>query len=306
MLAAFLTTIFFSLSAIFATRSTRLIGATEANFWRMACATVCLSVWAFAFGQGLDGEAFPVLFVSGVVGIGIGDMALFQTLPRLGSRLSLLITQCLTAPFGAAIEWFWLHTHLTTGQMLSGATILIGIAISLAPGRHLNLSRKMVIPGVLFGVLSAFGQASGAVLSRKALTQLHQDGVVIDGGTAAFQRLTGGLLFGAIALLIIKWRAVKGHISRSEETPTMPSKEKWRRVWPWVVANSFAGQVFGGSCYQWAFQTAPTGIVLPIVATTPLVAIPFTLWLEGERVTMQSLVGGAIAVGGVAALTLQG
>jgi len=102
--AAFLTTILFSISVISGHRSAKLIGGTEANFWRLTCATLFLAFWAYGFGIGLEGNAFPLFFLSGIIGIGIGDVALFQALPRLGSRLSLLLIQCLTAPFDALIE----------------------------------------------------------------------------------------------------------------------------------------------------------------------------------------------------------
>ena len=124
----------------------------------------------------------------------------------------------------------------------------------------------------------------------------------IDGGTAAYQRVIGGLLLAGICLLVVKWREIKGHLARSGEYPTLPSREKWRRLWPWVLANSLAGQTIGVTCYQWAFQTTPTGIVLPIVAMTPLVAIPFSLVMEKERPSARSIAGGVIAVAGVVGL----
>jgi len=58
------------------------------------------------------------------------------------------------------------------------------------------------------------------------------------------------------------------------------------------------------SCYQWALKIAPTGIVLPIVAMTPIVIIPFSRYVEGERATMRSLIGGAVAVAGAVLLAL--
>jgi drug/metabolite transporter (DMT)-like permease len=57
-------------------------------------------------------------------------------------------------------------------------------------------------------------------------------------------------------------------------------------------------------CYQWALSTTPSGIVLPIVATLPLVVIPFAWRLEGDRPGGRSIIGGIIAVTGVIALTL--
>jgi drug/metabolite transporter (DMT)-like permease len=58
------------------------------------------------------------------------------------------------------------------------------------------------------------------------------------------------------------------------------------------------------SCFQWALKTTPTGIVLPIVATTPLMVIPFAYVLEKERPSVRSLIGSVVAVLGAAALTL--
>ena len=261
-----------------------------------------LSLWAWSFGQGLSGESFPIFFLSGIIGIGVGDVALFQTLPRLGSRLTLVVVQCLTAPFAAAIEWLWLGTKLTVPQIACGAIILLGIAISLAPGRDLKISARQLVPGLLFGIAAAFGGAFGAVLSRKAYAVAGGHAEHIDGATAAYQRVLGGLLIGGLCLLVVKWREIRGHITSSGENPTLPSREKWRKLWPWVLANSLAGQTIGVSCYQWAFQTTPTGIVLPIVAITPLVAIPFSLVMEKERPSARSLLGGMIAVGGVVGL----
>lgn len=304
MFAAFLTTIFFSISIICGGRSAKMIGGSEANFWRLTFATIFLSFWALSFGQGISGDTFPIFVWSGVIGIGIGDVALFQALPRLGSRLTLLLVQCLTAPFGAAIEWLWLRTPLSVAQIVCGGIILAGIAVSLAPGRLAHMEKKQLGPGILFGVLAALGGAIGAVLSRKAYAVIHDEGPHIDGATAAFQRLLGGLLVGGIALLIVKWRAVKGHFTFDRENPTLPSREKWKRAGPWILANSLAGQTIGVSCYQWAFQTTPTWVVLSIVATAPLVAIPFTMVMEKERPSLHSIVGGAIAVLGVIALAL--
>jgi drug/metabolite transporter (DMT)-like permease len=48
--------------------------------------------------------------------------------------------------------------------------------------------------------------------------------------------------------------------------------------------------------------TTPSGLVMPIVAATPLVIVPFSYWLEGERPSRRSLVGGAVAVTGAVAL----
>jgi drug/metabolite transporter (DMT)-like permease len=78
--------------------------------------------------------------------------------------------------------------------------------------------------------------------------------------------------------------------------------ERWRQAWPWVLANAMMGQVLGVSCYQWALKTTPTGLVLAIVSTAPLVIIPFSSIVEGEKMTRRSICGGILAVLGAIVL----
>ena len=101
MLAALLTTLLFATSAICGYRTARQVGGVEANFWRITLATIFLTVWAFTFGRQFAGA--PGWFMlSGFFGIGLGDSAYFQALPRLGSRRTVLLSQCLTAPFAGS------------------------------------------------------------------------------------------------------------------------------------------------------------------------------------------------------------
>ena len=67
-----------------------------------------------------------------------------------------------------------------------------------------------------------------------------------------------------------------------------------------------SGPAIGVACYQWALSAAPTAVVLPIVAATPLVVMPFAHFLEGDRISLRTLLGGIFAVGGVAGLALVG
>ena len=88
VLAALFCTVLFSISITCGHRSAKLIGGAEANFWRLSLAGLLLGTWSYTVGTGIGGPAFPLLFCSGVIGIGIGDLAFFQTLPRVGSRLT--------------------------------------------------------------------------------------------------------------------------------------------------------------------------------------------------------------------------
>jgi len=304
VLAALLCTLLFSISITCGHRSAKLIGGTEANFWRLSLAGLLLGVWAYAFGIGINSAAFPLFFLSGAVGIGIGDVAFFQALPRLGSRLTSLLIGCLSAPLAALIEWLWLGTALSRPQILWGLLTVGGVALALMPDEHRQRTRRAGFVGTLFSVLSAVCGAAGGVLSRKAYEVVHSTGEYLDGGNAGFQRALGGLLLAGICLLVVKRRVFKVQAHAPPELVIAASIKKWRGVWPWVLGNGLAGQTLGVSCMQWALETTPAGIVFAILALTPVVIIPFARVLEGERPSRRSLVGCAIAVAGVAALAL--
>jgi drug/metabolite transporter (DMT)-like permease len=300
MLAALLTTLLWAVSAVTGSRSARLVGGTEANFWRLVFATALLGVWAHSFGQGLDGVSFPLFLCSGIVGVG-ADFFLFQSYPLLGARLTLLIIQCGAALTGAAIERLWQGTRLTGWQIAAAGTVLAGVALALAPGKHLTATPGQLRLGVVFSVLAALGNGWGAVLSRRAFAVAGAAGQNIDGPTAAYQRLMGGLIVAGVCLLAVASRRALAPVPSAQPTGASRASQ-WRRAWPWVLVTGLVGQALGVSCYQWALKTTATGMVLAITSTAPLVIIPLSSVMEGEKMTCRSVCGGILAVVGVIVL----
>lgn len=299
MFAALLTTIFFSFSAIFATRSIKVIGATTANLGRLGLALLFLGLYAHTLGAGMGGAGRNWFILSGVIGMGLGDLALFAALPRLGSRLTVLMCQCLAVPIAIQAEWLWMDTRLTVPQLLWALVILIGVAVALMPSRADAPKVPVTRLGLLCGFLAAAGQGLGAVVSRHAYAVTTEAGTAIDGISAAYQRISGGLLITG-AYFGVQYLARRRTASAA---PVRRDAATRRRGWLFITLNALAGPTLGVSCYQWALATTPSGIVLPIVATTPLVIIPLTYWIEGDRPSRRSILGGALAVAGVIALT---
>jgi drug/metabolite transporter (DMT)-like permease len=182
---------------------------------------------------------------------------------------------------------------MTALQVASSALILIGVALALAPGAKEIIPAGHRIAGFGFGLLAAAGQAWGAVLSRYAFQRAHAIGLSIDGITAAYQRIWGGVLSLGLLLLLGamhgRWRP------SSAEAP----QRAWRKAWPWVLANAVAGPALGVSCYQWALKSAPSSVVLSIVATTPLTAMFLAFVVEGALPARRAIFGSFLAVAGV-------
>jgi drug/metabolite transporter (DMT)-like permease len=299
MFPAILATLLFAGSVTAAGRTTRAMGSDRANLWRIVVATVVLGIWAFAFGPGTGGGAFGWFFLSGVVGFGLGDLALYHSFPRIGPRLGALMVNCLAAPFAAAIEWFWLGTTMNAAQLLCVTIILGGVGLSLFPDRPSAVPSGERWLGVVFGVIAGLGQGYGAVLSRRAFEAAAEGGLEVDGGSAAFQRLLGGMLIVLLRGGWLLWMARLSDHSRGNAQAFSPPP---RRLWPLVLTNGLAGPGIGVACFQWALKTTPAGIVLPITATTPLVVIPFTWVFDGDRPGWRSVLGGVLAVLGVIGL----
>jgi drug/metabolite transporter (DMT)-like permease len=282
------------MSAVAGTRFTKIVGGFEANFFRITVATVLLGLYAHTLGTGFQGQSLPYFLLSGVIGFGVGDLALYQAFPRIGSRLVMILVHCLAAPIAAAVEWFWLGTALSGLQVCSSLVILAGVAIALAPKEHLHIPRNALVLGIVLGIIAAFGQGFGTVISRKAYAVATAAGEHIDGLTAAYQRIWGGVGFAVAGYIIARWR--------KSDVPEAPFLVRMRPAWKWLAVNATFGPAIGVGFMQFALEKAPTGIVLPIIALSPLTIIPFSRRFENEKPTLRSLIGGAIAVAGVVGL----
>ena len=288
---AFVTTFLFAASSVLAARSQQAVGPARANLGRLFLGVFILGLWAHVFGQGLGGPAINWFLLSGLLGMGLGDLAFFAALPFIGSLLTSTLNQCLAVPIAIAVEWLWLDTRLSAAQLGSIAVILAGIVVALIP-KSSEVARSGRRWGVALGIAAAAGQGLGAVFSRHAFALAAEAGAPIDGITAAYQRALGGL---GLTLL---WFGAMAWFRRDPGPPrTPPARAHW-----WIVAHAMAGPVLGMSSFQLALATTPSGIVLPIAACAPLAVIPLAYWLEGERPSKRSLVGGAIAVVGAVAL----
>ncbi|MEN9634818.1 MAG: hypothetical protein RL077_3222 [Verrucomicrobiota bacterium] len=303
MIASFLAALLFAFNATCATHSLRGLGPVRANLSRLAIAALLLGIFAHAFGGGFTSASLPWFLLSGVIGMGLGDLGVFAALPLLGSRLTVLMTQCLAAPLAALGEWWWLGSPLSAAQIIWGFFILGAVALALTPSRA-SFPRVPVRPlGLLFGLVAAAGQGFGALISRKGVLVAEAAGEAAHnatfGLTAAYQRIAAGLVFVLIWFGVLRW------CRRLPPAPSPADPAKLRTYRMWMLANALAGPVLGVGCYQWALATTPSGIVLPIAATAPLLSIPFAFWLEGDRPTRRAILGGLLAVVGCVALSVE-
>lgn len=281
---------FYAWSVTCARRSSAHHGPDLANLGRLLIAVIVIGLFVAFSDRHPFCAGWEWLILGGVLGLGIGDIALFHALPRIGVGLTMLLTQCLAAPFALILEYQALGHSPNGAQMLAALVILIGVGVALgAPAEGDPADRRT---GVWLGVLSALGQACGAVSTPLTVEACKQAGETIpDGFAQAFVRLLGGL---PVVLLFLLWASRKEGLFAKIRRPYAFASAPW-----WMLMNGIAGPALGVACYQWALTQHPAALVLSVVALTPLIGLIMQWAIEGQRPSWRLWLGGAIAIIGV-------
>jgi drug/metabolite transporter (DMT)-like permease len=300
-IAALVTAVFWTVSALSFETAGRRVGSAAVNLLRMPLAFVLLSIYCL-FVRGLPlpsdapARAWAWLSVSGLVGFVLGDLLLFRAFVVLGSRLSMLVMTLVplfTALFGRLVMGETLPTRKLAGM---GITLLgVGIAVlerkNGAPDRHTAIARAGAaaptrpLSGVCLALGGAVGQAMGLVLSKHGMgsynafasTQVREIAAV-----AAYL-----ILFTSLGI----WPRVAGAL-------------KDGRSLLFTSLGSFFGPFLGVSFSLLSVQNAEAGVASTIMSIVPVLIIPPSVLLFRERVTLAETAGALAAVGGVALLFL--
>ena len=296
MFAALLCTVLFSASAVSARKTTERLGGTEANFVRLIFAPTLMLLVALSFGPALMGYWHPKVFglflLSGAIGFGLGDIALFRAFPHSAPAHHPDRPLLVRARGGDHRIFLARHHHDAAANRLRGGY----------PGRRRrgtrtqenpNLERSNLFKGIGWGLIAAFGQGFGAGVLSRVITEnvAPGTGVELDGFhagiTVAVQRMLGGMLFSGLFLLAVRAGQNTNRI-RLWPATRLDGTNDWRGGYPWLLATGLAGPALGVTCYQWALLDNATGVVLPIIATTPLVVIPMSIALNEEKPSWRS------------------
>ena len=227
-----------------------------------------------------------LLSLSGVIGIGLGDTAYFAALNSLGARRTLLL-ETASPPIGALLALIFIGEQLTYLAWCGILLTVLGIAWVISernPVDNTSLSQQ----GIVYGILAAIAQATGAVISRFALIQSD-----ISPLESTLIRLVGGTVI-VLGLLLFP-------------IPITPAKAKWRLSWRslGIIAIAATGSTYLGIwLQQTSLKYAPTGIAQTFLATSPLFVLPIVA-LQGEKISWRAVLGVMISLGGIALMFIR-
>lgn len=285
--SALATAMLWTLSTLAWTSAGRRVGALPVSFHRLmiTCALLALH-GGLLHGRWLptdiDPETWLILGLSGVMGFFVCDLCVFHAFLIIGPRLTLLL-QALSPPAAALISWIAMGEALSIRQWLAMLVILGGVTWVVRERRSPVGPRSVPHPsprGILLAAVAALAQAVAMTLSRKGIGQ-H------DAVAATYIRVLAAIP-GYVALLVVlgRWPAVFGALRNG-------------RAMAIIAAGSVVGPFLGVILCMIALRHSPTGVVVTLVNTMPVLILPFTILVYRESVSLRAAVGAAITVIGV-------
>jgi drug/metabolite transporter (DMT)-like permease len=174
-LAALGTATCWALTGLIASDAIKAMGAFHFNLLRQVFVSLLLVGVVTVTGgwQGLSLTQLAILALSGVLGILLGDTLNFAAIGRLGPRRAGAVF-ALNAPMAAILGWIFLAEALPVRAMLGIGLAALGVAMAVL-GRprqnahRLEALRGTLLPGALFGLGAALGQAAGSLVARPVM-----------------------------------------------------------------------------------------------------------------------------------------
>jgi drug/metabolite transporter (DMT)-like permease len=292
-LAAIGTSVFFSIGPTFFTLSSRLVGSVAVNLSRLLIATLILMVaHFFLIGGILPWLATPEQWfwfsLSGVIGLTLGDAALFQAFVQIGPRLTMLVFS-LSPILTSLAGWAWFNETLSPAQIFGISLTLAGVLWVVAEEQNgKQIDRRYYLVGLFFALLGAMGQAGGLITAKFGLAG---DFPVLSGEVIRLG--AGTIVMWLITLLRGKGREI---LTKLREQPL---------AMRYVLFGTIAGPVFGIWCSLAAVKyTADIGVASTLQSLPPIFLLPIGYFFFKEKVSRRAILGTALALIGVAILFL--
>jgi drug/metabolite transporter (DMT)-like permease len=293
-LAALGTSIFFSFTSTLFTIAGRQVGAIVVNRTRLLLAAFILMMVHFTIlGRFLPTDASSEhwiwLSLSGIVGLVLGDVFLFQAFVWIGPRLSMLMMS-LAPVMATLLAWSFLDESLNTLQIAGILVTMVGIAwVVLERGRRTTAdsTNPNLWRGIIFGLGAAAGQAGGLILAKLGLA-------------GDFNPISGNVI-RMIAAATVLWGIT---LLRGKALETFSIIRQNRQAALLMSIGVLTGPVLGVSLSLLAVQRTEVGVASTLMALPPVFLLPISRVVFKEQFGWNAILGTIVAISGVALLFL--
>lgn len=282
-----------ALTGLISAPQARHLGAFAFSRWRMGLVFVLLlpvGLWQGGL-QALSPGDLGVLALSGLVGIFVGDTAMFASMNRLGPRRTGVIFAT-HAIFGAVLGFVFLDERMGLQAALGGVLVVAGVMTAIAWGTHKGESHAMETikghwpTGVGLGLLAALCQASSALIAKP----------IMAGGADPLAATIVRVGATCLAHLALLWAGVG--LARTQNPISV-------RVLGWVSLSGLIGMGLGMSLILMALRLGEVGMVGVLSSVSPILVLPLLWWHLGRAPAHGAWLGAGLTVAGTVVVLLR-
>ena len=238
----------------------------EINFLKNIIAFIIFSPVFLFLNYSTHYKYFIILFLSGVIGIGLGDTFYIKSLKLIGTRKTLSI-EALSPLIAAITGTLFIDEHLNINAWI-GIIIVTGALIKIMRKKNFLLDKdsKLVknnnsLDKYIYSFLSVLCAVIAALLSRYVLIESDLTPIF-----TTEIRLFGSILF-LFSITKMKFRYFINNF-------------EWEEKQQFIV-SVFMGTNIGIFLQQIVFQSLPLGIGWTLLSTTPIISLFFAKKEEG-------------------------
>lgn len=289
-LSALITAILWSGTSIAFSEASIRVGTVYLNITRMFFAVVFLSLTILigAIPFNLSFHQIQNLFISGFIGLVIGDQFLFSSYRLIGARLGMLVMSSAPA-IAAVLAFFFLGEKLSIIGITGIIVTIAGISLVILQRHEVPTSKyKVDYTGLFYAFMGSVGQATGLIYAKFAFNEGD-----INGFVATFVRVFSAL----IIILPI------AYLSKRFSHPIKKFRENKKGL-VFTLIGSFIGPYLGITFSLIAISHTKVGIASTIMATVPILMLPLVRFYYKEKLSWKSVLGAFIAVLGTGLLFL--
>ncbi|OIQ24177.1 DMT family transporter [uncultured Vibrio sp.] len=266
------------------------LGSFAYSRWRMGCTSVILTIMALMTGGWgtIEASYITPMMLSGLIGIFIGDTALFACLNRMGPRQAGLLFSC-HAVFSAILGFFMFSETMSLLEFLGSLLVFSGVITAIFFGRKklnqntLDHIKGKASIGIALGLLAALCQALGGIIAKPIMI------TSVDPIAASAIRMITAFLAHSLFLLS------GAKIAKALNPMT------WG-IFTITAVNGFLAMAVGMTLILFALQTGNVGMVALLSSTTPIMLLPILWVYTKQRPNVYAWIGAIVAVIGTAIL----
>ncbi|MBK9439853.1 MAG: DMT family transporter [Comamonadaceae bacterium] len=277
-----------ALGSVTSVMPSRHLGAFAFTRWRMLMVAIMLWSVVAVTGhwRGFEPSYWGVMAVSGLIGIFVGDTALFAAMNRLGPRRAgvLFATH---AAFSAALGFALLDERMGLQAFAGAVLTMVGVMTAIVLGRHKDETHAWeadlghVGTGVLLALLAALCQAVGSLIAKPVMA-LQVDPVMASAVRVTVATSAHFVLLGS-----------GFQAARAQQAAT------WR-VLAQTALNGFIAMGVGMTLVLLALEKGDVGMVAILSSVSPILVLPL-LWFQLKRAPAPGAwVGSILTVVGTA------